>query len=60
MASERVFLVTELAERGTLAHLMKSLKKDCCGYMQEDLARYYFHKISSGVNFLHSRNIAHR
>jgi len=48
--------------RGTLADLYRKLvaNKDTDPFMEEAEARYYYHDIMNGLEYLHRHNIAHR
>ena len=62
VSCKRIFLVLEYASRGTLADLYRKLvaNKDTDPFMEEAEARYYYHDIMNGLEYLHRHNIAHR
>ncbi|CAI2366735.1 unnamed protein product [Moneuplotes crassus] len=50
-----MYIALELAAAGDLCNIIL-----LSGRFPEDLARYYFHQLLEGVDYLHSRGISHR
>jgi serine/threonine protein kinase len=53
--TENVYLVLELADRGSLFHEIRRLRK-----LGEDKARGYFRQVCEAVQYLHEHEIIHR
>ena len=53
--TENVYLVLELADRGSLFHEIRRLRK-----LSEDKARGYFRQVCEAVQYLHEHEIIHR
>lgn len=53
--TENVYLVLELADRGSLFHEIRRVRK-----LSEDKARSYFRQVCEAVQYLHEHEIIHR
>ena len=61
ISEKRIYLVTELASKGTLKNYLKEKKSSRTerGNSETELCKY-FYEIVKGVAALHKRDIAHR
>lgn len=53
--NNRVYLIMELADNGDLLEVIKKLK-----HVEENQAGLWFHQLVNGVDYCHSKGVAHR
>ena len=52
--SEKIYIVSELAQTDLLEYL------EVKGALRESVVRRLFYNLASGVNYMHTENVAHR